>query len=66
MALNTTELKAIADGLHALGRPGHDTLKMASARLDLMERFTVLLERATPAERHALAATLRSMLEPAR
>lgn len=57
-----TELKQISDGLAALGKPGHDDRAMARQRLALMERFERLVRSATPADRHEIAQTLRSML----
>lgn len=63
--INTTQLKRIADGLHALGKPPDTTVRAAKTRLALMEEFTHLVEMATPAERHDLVQVLKEMLREA-
>jgi hypothetical protein len=59
-----TELKSIADKLALLGpNPKRDNQPMAASRLVLMERFERLIRAASAADRHAIVATLRQMLE---
>lgn len=71
--INLVELKNIADGLKALGKPvklvGKPTaadVRNAKSRLALMERFEKLVYDATPAERRDLLATIKDMLEGAK
>ena len=61
--INITELKSIADGLAAIGKPPDVNRRAAMARLALMERFERLVRSATRTERHNLAVTLRAMLD---
>jgi hypothetical protein len=59
-----TELKSIADKLALLGpNPKSDNQPKAASRLVLMERFERLIREATQADRRAIFATLKEMLE---
>lgn len=67
--MDITQLKQIADGLRALGKPytpkGRPTaadIRNAKERLRLMEQFEGLVSIATPSERHDLVTVLRDML----
>lgn len=60
--IDTRELKRIADGLAAIGKPPDTNRRTAMLRLALMERFERLVRNATPTERHELVTTLRDML----
>ena len=58
-------LRQVADGLAALGKPGKDNRQMAMRRLALMEQFERLVRAASAADRHAIAQTLKDMLQEA-
>jgi len=69
--MDSKQLKQIADGLAALGKPrpplGRTTAadtRNAKARLALMQRFEALVRSTSPADRHALALALKEMLAP--
>ncbi len=67
MAIDKVELKRIADGLLAIGKPSKtESLGSAVERLALMVRFEKLVRAATPAERGSLVLTLKEMLEETR
>jgi len=59
-----TQLKQIANGLAALGKPGKDDIAFATRRLALMECFERLVRSVSPADRHELAQALKEMLAP--